>query len=97
MTDEKTKGLILSTLAHVKNMQASQDQEFAGYHRFRTEDGAEYGSFKVYHLDEEVPTADEPYTPGWYWQSEFPGCLPDGDAFGPFPTAEGAYLDAIKE
>lgn len=23
---------------------------------------------------------------GWYWQACFPGCLPDGDPMGPYPT-----------
>lgn len=74
------------------------DAGFAGYHRFRNpETGEEYGSFKVYHLDEPVATADEPYDVGWYWVAEQPGCLPDGDATGPFPTAEGAYLDAMGD
>jgi len=31
---------------------------------------------------------------GWYWWSCFPGCLPDGDAFGPFPSAAEALADA---
>lgn len=31
---------------------------------------------------------------GWYWWSCFPGCLPDSDACGPFPTEAGALEDA---
>jgi hypothetical protein len=31
---------------------------------------------------------------GWYWWACYPGCLPDGDAFGPFPTSDCAYHDA---
>jgi hypothetical protein len=31
---------------------------------------------------------------GWYWWSCFPGCLPDGDAIGPFASAEEALKDA---
>jgi hypothetical protein len=34
--------------------------------------------------------------PGWYWWSCFPGCLPEGDAFGPFPTSYRAYRDAVN-
>jgi len=40
--------------------------------------------------------ADE-YTltePGWYWWSCFPGCLPDGEPFGPFVTEQEAISDA---
>lgn len=33
-------------------------------------------------------------TPGWYWQSCFPGCWPDGDPFGPFETEAEALADA---
>jgi hypothetical protein len=32
---------------------------------------------------------------GWYWWSCWPGCRPDGDAFGPFPTSYRAYRDAL--
>lgn len=31
---------------------------------------------------------------GWYWQSCFPGCLPDGDPNGPFATEAKALEDA---
>jgi hypothetical protein len=31
---------------------------------------------------------------GWYWQSCFPGCLPDGEPNGPFATEEEALADA---
>tara|TARA_R100001530_G_scaffold91496_5_gene63556 strand:+ start:3135 stop:3389 length:255 start_codon:yes stop_codon:yes gene_type:complete len=31
---------------------------------------------------------------GWYWWSCFPGCLPDGEAFGPFSTEAEAIADA---
>jgi hypothetical protein len=32
---------------------------------------------------------------GWYWWACYPGCLPDGDAFGPFPTSYRAHHDAM--
>ena len=36
----------------------------------------------------------EPANAGWhYWQC-FPGCLPEGDAMGPFPSALAALRDA---
>ena len=31
---------------------------------------------------------------GWYWQSCFPGCLPDSDPIGPFATEAEALADA---
>jgi hypothetical protein len=31
---------------------------------------------------------------GWYWQSCFPGCLPDGDPIGPFPSKSEALAAA---
>ena len=31
---------------------------------------------------------------GWYWWSCFPGCMPDGDAMGPFDTEAEALADA---
>jgi hypothetical protein len=33
---------------------------------------------------------------GWYWWECHPGCLPEGDAFGPFPTSYRAYRDALN-
>jgi hypothetical protein len=35
-------------------------------------------------------------SPGWYWWACYPGCLPNGDAFGPFPTSFRALKDAIE-
>lgn len=37
---------------------------------------------------------DEPSAAGWYWWPCFPGCLPDGDAVGPFATEAEALQDA---
>jgi hypothetical protein len=34
--------------------------------------------------------------PGWYWWSCLPGCLPDGDVFGPFATSYLALKDATQ-
>lgn len=31
---------------------------------------------------------------GWFWQACFPGCLPDGDAVGPFDSYAEALADA---
>lgn len=34
------------------------------------------------------------FAPGYYWWSCFPGCMPDGEATGPFDTQEAALADA---
>ena len=34
---------------------------------------------------------------GWYWQSCFPGCLPDGEPNGPFATEAEAVSDAQSD
>lgn len=41
-------------------------------------------------------TDDEDYcsADGWYWQACFPGCLPDGEPFGPFETEAEAIAHA---
>lgn len=35
-----------------------------------------------------------PRPAGWYWWACFPGCVPDGDACGPFDTEAEALADA---
>lgn len=79
----------------------------AGYHRFMTDDGHEYGSFHVFYLgrpdieragsDAEAHADNPPDRAGWYWQSGFPGCLPDGDATGPFTSSLAAFRNAREE
>jgi len=34
---------------------------------------------------------------GWYYWPCFPGCLPDGEAIGPFETEKEALEDAQEE
>lgn len=34
---------------------------------------------------------------GWYWWACFPGCLPDGDWHGPFPTEAQAITDVRQQ
>ncbi len=53
------------------------------YHQFQDENGSSYGSFEVF------------FDNGFHWRACFPGCLPDGDAFGPFETEEEAINDAL--
>lgn len=80
---------------------AAMSASFAGYHPFTDCNRAEgNGSFEVFwHKFHCGPLEGSLYElpTGWYWWPCFPGCIPDGDATGPFPTAEGAYLDAIGE
>jgi hypothetical protein len=76
----------------------AHDTSFAGYHQFTNDEGHKYGSFEVFHYLEIVGGGTNGLaSTGWYWQACFPGCLPDAEANGPFPTAEGAYLDAIGD
>ena len=54
---------------------------------------------EVFYLDADEAPEDpnEPGTflpAGWYWWACFPGCLPDGDPFGPFETEAEALADA---
>ena len=37
---------------------------------------------------------DEPFSPGFYWWSCLPGCLPYSDPIGPFDTEQEAIDDA---
>ena len=82
--------------------------DFTGYHRFENpETGERYGSFQVFlddadfaklprHRYRDYDIEGNPVKPGWYWWACFPGCLPDGDAIGPFATPKDAYYDAIN-
>lgn len=38
--------------------------------------------------------AEEGIEGGWFWAFCFPGCLPDSDWIGPFPTRDAAEQDA---
>lgn len=76
------------------------DRSFEGYHKFQGI-SSYYGPFEVFwHNDMEPNTplcVNNEWEEGWYWHACYPGCLPDGEPNGPFPTAEGAYLDAIGD
>jgi hypothetical protein len=37
---------------------------------------------------------EEPFSPGFYWWSCLPGCLPDSEPIGPFDTEQEAIDDA---
>lgn len=87
------------TPQHRAKLASDNNQTFAGWHRFQTQTGDDqlgtvnHGSFEVFYDGPRSPQEGE----GWYWWPCFPGCVPDGEANGPFPTSEGAYLDAIGE
>ena len=51
-------------------------------------------AIEVFFLDAETARALGG-SPGLYWWKCYPGCLPDSDAFGPFPTCYRAYRDAL--
>lgn len=71
---------------------------FMGYHQFINPLGEPYGMFEVFHHDGETKDwIGVSSMPGYYWWACMPGCMPDSDPNGPFPTAEGAYLDAIGD
>lgn len=68
----------------------------SGFHKFDRNDGwgEQFGSFKVFFDEGNQDCGDEAREPGWYWQACFPGCLPDGEASGPFDTSTEAYKAA---
>lgn len=80
-------------------IQETRRGPFYGFHANQIEGVEASGSFEVFYLDKaQWPTeAMKHLDTGWYWWPCFPGCLPDGEPSGPFPTAEGAYLDAIGD
>ncbi len=68
----------------------------AGFHQFHSEDGEAFGSFEVFWHDASSNDEDdcEEFRSGWYWAAGFPGCLPDGEANGPFGSSSQARADA---
>lgn len=69
------------------------------YHKFLDEYSQQpYGMCEVFEVKEndvEFATQDgEPLEPGWYWWACFPGCMPDSDPTGPFPTEDAACDNA---
>lgn len=56
------------------------------------------GPFEVFWHDGRGPDdSSEPAGPGWYWWSCHPGCLPDGEAQGPYATSKEAYDEARSD
>ena len=54
------------------------------------------GSFEVFWNDGDLEgeSLDDPPAIGWYWWPCFPGCLPDGEACGPFNSSTAAWKNA---
>ena len=65
------------------------------FHQFTPADGSEpFGSFEVFYDIRALTLTGKEVDAGFYWQSGFPGCLPDSSAFGPFQTEAEAIADA---
>ena len=58
------------------------------YYEFASDSGTGYGSLETIWVE---PRLGER---GWYWWPCFPGCIPDGEAVGPFKTEREAVIDA---
>lgn len=89
----------------VRPEEAKVFDELAGYHQFHSEETQEpYGSFEVFWDDADVSEHGgdarnydgdgKPVSPGWYWWSCSPGCVPDGEATGPFASSRQAHESA---
>ena len=63
------------------------------FYEFIDEHGLGYGSCEVWFTCGSADIGGD-LEPGWYWQACFPGCLPDGEPEGPFPTEDAALTDA---
>ena len=57
-------------------------------------DGLFYVTTDCFTPDGGLTEEELPAMVGWYWQACFPGCLPDGDASGPFENEQEAIKDA---
>jgi hypothetical protein len=66
------------------------------YHAFKDDSGGTFGSFEVFYAfkGDRIEADGTECAPGWYWLACFPGCMPDGDPFGPFKTEADAIADA---
>ncbi len=83
----------------VRPEEARVHDTYAGYHSFHAEETQEeYGSFEIFWDAGFVPRSlddgNEPVQAGWYWHACFPGCMPDGEASGPFASSRLALQDA---
>ena len=67
------------------------------YHQFIDLEGNECGSFEVFYDIKQLTLTGKKVSAGFYWWPCFPGCIPDGDAVGPFDTEEEAIKDAQQD
>lgn len=69
-----------------------------GFHQFTNMYGESYGSFEVFWhgggIVVDGGAEGQELEPGWYWHACSPGCLPDGDASGPFASSRRARCSA---
>lgn len=69
-----------------------------GYFPFVSEDGEEHSSFEVWAVNQNdvIEYGEDSIVlhPGYYWWACSPGCTPDGELSGPFPTSLEAWADA---
>ncbi len=83
---------LMAIIGTVRPEEAVIFDKWSGYHKFHDENGEPYGSLEIYWQNEtDGPDAHEP---GWYWWPCALGCLPDGEASGPFATSRDALEDA---
>lgn len=78
------------TAAEVAATMEEEIAEFSKRHEFRL--AGMSGRVRDAMLDAMVSELE--ITGGWFWQSCFPGCLPDGEPVGPFKTWQEAKADA---
>ena len=65
------------------------------YYEFASDSGTGYGSLETIWWEDLFPTVEPRLGErGWYWWPCFPGCIPDGEAVGPFQTERDAVIDA---
>lgn len=64
-------------------------------HNSTLESLADKNNIEIFQCPEDYQLEGE-YENGWYWWSCSPGCLPDGDPSGPFPTYREALVDATE-
>ena len=68
--------------------------DLASFQDCKGADGLFYVSQSDFTPDGGLLEEDLPALVGFYWQACFPGCIPDGEAIGPFSTEAEAIQDA---
>lgn len=94
--DTEQRHRIMSELESFAESALERLEDMGAYHQFvNPETGQTFGSFQLYQITKDDKRKDGS-EPGWYWQSQFPGCLPDGETSGPFESAKEAWTDAQR-